>query len=158
MTDIEAVISDDCNVANSSSVQYNGSLYPSYRRLTFISMDACDFCDKVDTPGPFLFYISIETKNGWVTCSNESCKKKGEAALDHYMKTRAYGKANIFKGKCIKVQRSSGEVEHDWKLSSSFVEPIIDDQGVERICVVNNSEEIEKWVDIRKILEWNKYM
>jgi len=142
------------NICNDSDSDY---LYPSYRRLTFISMDACDFCDKVETPGPYLFYISIETKNGWVTCSNDSCRKKGEAALDHYMKTRAYGKANIFKGKCIKVRRTSGEFEDNWKLSNSFVEPLIDDNGVERVCVVNASEEIEKWIDIKKIFEWNKY-
>jgi hypothetical protein len=141
------------NICNDSDSDY---LYPSYRRLTFISMDACDFCDKVETPGPYLFYISIETKNGWVTCSNDSCRKKGEAALDHYMKTCAYGKANIFKGKCIKVRRTSGEIEDNWKLSNSFVEPLIDDNGVERVCVVNASEEIEKWIDIKKIFEWNR--
>jgi hypothetical protein len=161
MTDIALGITEEVNSSRFEPTSINicndsDDLYPSYRRLTFISMDACDFCDKVETPGPYLFYISIETKNGWVTCSNDSCRKKGEAALDHYMKTRAYGKANIFKGKCIKVRRTSGEIEDNWKLSSSFVEPLIDDNGVERVCVVNASEEIEKWIDIKKILEWNK--
>jgi hypothetical protein len=130
--------------------------YPSYRRLTFISVDACDFCDKVEEPGPYLYYISIETKNGWVTCANEGCKQKGQAALDYYMQTKAYGKANGLKGKCIKIQRSSGKVEENWKLSQHFIEPLVDENGVERVCVVNASEEIEKWVNIDKLIELNK--
>jgi len=130
--------------------------HPSYRRLTFISTYACDFCDKVEEPGPYLYYISIETKNGWVTCANEGCKQKGQAALDHYMQTKAYGKANGLKGKCIKIQRSSGVMEDNWKLSQHFIEPLIDEHGVERVCVVNATEEIEKWVNTHKLVELNK--
>ena len=130
--------------------------YPSYRRLTFLSIDACDFCEQVEEPGPYLFYISIETKNGWVTCANETCKKKGQAALDHYMKTKAYGKANALKGKCIKIQRSSGIIEDNWKLSQHFIEPLVDEHGVERVCVVNANDEIEKWVNTHKLIELNK--
>lgn len=133
----------------------NDNDYPSYRRLTLLSMDACDFCDKVEQPGPYLFYISIETKNGWVTCANEACKERGHAALDHYMKTKAYGKANPLKGKCIKIQRSSGVVENDWKLSQHFVEPLVDEHGIQRVCVVNATDEVEKWVNTQKLIELN---
>lgn len=143
---VEYVVDDNHNKAND---------YPPYRRLTFISIDACDFCDKVEQPGPFMYYISIETKNGWVTCANEACKKKGEEALDYYMKTKAYGEANMLKGKCIKIQRSSGVVEDDWKLSRQFVEPFVDEHGVKRVCVVNATNEIEKWVCIHKLIELN---
>jgi hypothetical protein len=130
--------------------------FPHYRRLVFISVNACDFCDCVETPGPYMYYISIETKNGWVTCSNETCKRKGEAALDHYMRTKAYGKANIFRGKTMKVKRTSGFIEDNWKLSTQFVETVTDDSGNERVCVVNETGEIEKWVSIDHILQWNE--
>jgi hypothetical protein len=129
--------------------------YPSYRRLTFLSIDACDFCDKVENPGPYLYYISFETKNGWVTCANEACKKKGQSAVDHYMRTKAYGKANCLKGKCIRIQRSSGIVEDNWKLSQHFIEPLVDESGIERVCVVNATNEIEKWVSVHKLIEFN---
>ena len=131
------------------------SSYPLYRRLTFISMNACDFCDKVETPGPFMYYISFETKNGWVACSNPLCKKKGEAAVEHYMRTQAYGKANHLRGKCIKVKRTSGAVEDGWTLSAMFTELRVDQNGVERVCVVDETGEIEKWVNVVNLLEWN---
>ena len=129
--------------------------YPHYRRLVFISVDACDFCDRVETPGPYMYYISIETKNGWVTCSNETCKRKGEAALGHYMRTKAYGRANIFRGKMMKVKRTSGFIEDNWKLSRHFVEPVVDASGNEHVCVVNETEEIEKWVIVDEVLQLN---
>jgi hypothetical protein len=129
--------------------------YPSYRRLVFIPLTACDFCDSVETPGPYMYYISIETKNGWVTCSNETCKRKGEAALNHYMQTKAYGKANIFRGKLVKVKRTSGFIEDNWKLSTQFVETITDTNGIERVCVVSEDDQIEKWVSVDHILQWN---
>ena len=44
---------------------------PDYRRLTFISINACDFCTHVTNPGPYMYYISFETKNGWVSCGDE---------------------------------------------------------------------------------------
>ena len=128
---------------------------PSYRRLTFISMNACDFCDKVETPGPFMYYISFETKNGWVACSNEACKKKGEAAVDRFMRTQAYGKANHLRGKYIKVKRTSGQIEDGWKLSTMSTEPMTDHNEVERVCVVDKTGEIEKWVSTQKLVEWN---
>jgi|Laugresu1bdmlbdd_1035124.scaffolds.fasta_scaffold06352_2 hypothetical protein len=129
--------------------------YPQHRRLVLISVNACDFCDSVETPGPYMYYISIETKNGWVTCSNEMCKSKGEAALDHYMRTKAYGRANVFRGKMVKVKRTSGHIEDNWKLSKHFVEPVLDASGNERVCVVNETEEIEKWVSVDHVLQWN---
>ena len=128
---------------------------PSYRRLTFISMNACDFCDKVETPGPFMYYISFETKNGWVACSNPACKKRGEAAVEHYMRTQAYGKANHLRGKCVKVKRTSGQLEDGWTLSTMCTELNVDQNGIERVCVVDKTGEIEKWVNVVNLLEWN---
>ena len=32
---------------------------PHYRRLTFISMNACDFCTHVTKPGPYMHYLSF---------------------------------------------------------------------------------------------------
>ena len=129
--------------------------YPLHRRLTFISMNACDFCDKVETPGPYMYYISLETKNGWVACSNPECKKKGEAAVEYYMRTQSYGKANHLRGKRIRVKRTSGAIEDTWTLSTIFVEPILDYSGVERVCVVNETGDVEKWVNVLDLLEWN---
>jgi hypothetical protein len=133
----------------------NVPTYPHCRRLTFISMDSCDFCDNVQTPGPFMYYISIESKNGWVTCSNEVCKKKGRAAVDHFMRTQAYGKANHLRGKCIKVKRTAGNIESGWTLSTAFTEFTVDCSGVERVCVVDKTGEIEKWVNVSRLIEWN---
>ena len=44
---------------------------PHYRRLTFISLNACDFCTHVTKPGPYMHYLSFETKNGWASCGQE---------------------------------------------------------------------------------------
>lgn len=129
--------------------------YPHYRRLTFISVDSCDFCSNVEKPGPYMYYMSFETKHGWVSCSNEACKQKGEAAVDHFMRTQAYGKANRLRGKSIRVQRTSGQFESTWKLSTLCTETNTDKNGVERVCVVNEAGEIEKWVSVSNLLEWN---
>lgn len=130
--------------------------YPAYRRLTFIEMNSCDFCQNVDNPGPFMHYISFETKNGWVSCSNQRCKKMGDDAVKEYMRTKAYGKVNSLKNSFIKIKRTSGCIESNWKLSPVYVEPTVDQFGVERVCVVNETEEIEKWVNVEKILELNQ--
>jgi hypothetical protein len=47
-------------------------------------------------------------------------------------------------------------MEDNWKLSQHFIEPLIDEHGVERVCVVNATEEIEKWVNTHKLIELNK--
>ena len=132
-------------------------LMPHYRRLTFISINACDFCTHVTTPGPYMHYISFETKNGWVSCGQEGCKRRGKQAVDDFMKHEAYGRANHLKDReSINVRRTSGQMDSDWMLERFYPEVQMDDKGVEKVCVTKPSALIEKWVSIDNLLLWNQ--
>ena len=129
---------------------------PDYRRLTFISINACDFCTDVTNPGPYMHYISIETRNGWVSCGQEECKRRGKEAVNHFMKHEAYGRANHLKDReFINVKRSSGQMDTDWVIERFYPEVQIDDKGVEKVCVTKPSACMEKWVSIDNLLSWN---
>lgn len=129
---------------------------PHYRRLTFIQMNACDFCKNVKTPGPYMNYISFETKNGWVSCGDEECRRRGKQAVEDFMKHEAFGRANHLKYcESIKVKRTSGQMDDDWVLERSYPEVQIDQYGVEKVCVTKPSACIEKWVSIDNLLSWN---
>ena len=131
-------------------------LMPHYRRLTFISINACYFCTHVTTPGPYMHYISFETKNGWVSCGQEECKRRGKQAVDNFMKCEAYGRANHLKDReSINVKRTSGQMDSDWMLERFYPEVQMDDKGVEKVCVTKPSALIEKWVSIDNLLSWN---
>lgn len=129
---------------------------PHYRRLTFISVNACDFCTHVTNPGPYMHYLSYETKNGWVSCGDESCKTRGKQAVEAFMETEAYGRANHLKNReSINVKRTSGQMDSDWLLERSYPEVQVDYNGVEKVCVTKPSALIEKWVSIDNLLSWN---
>ena len=132
------------------------SSHPHYHRLTFISMNACDFCTDVTKPGPYTHYLSFETKNGWVSCGQEECKRRGKQAVEAFMENEAYGRANHLKDRtAINVKRTSGQMDNDWMLERLFPEVQIDNKGEEKVCVTKPSECIEKWVSIDKLLSWN---
>ena len=129
---------------------------PHYRRLTFIQMNACDFCKHVTNPGPYMHYLSFETKNGWVSCGQEECKRRGKQAVEDFMKNEAYGRANHLKEcESINVKRTSGQIESGWLLERSYPEIQVDCNGVEKVCVTKPSACIEKWVSIDNLLSWN---
>ena len=129
---------------------------PHYHRLTFISMNACDFCTHVTKPGPYMHYLSFETKNGWVSCGDESCKKRGKQAVEAFMENKAYGRANHLKDRtAINVKRTSGQMDDDWLLERMYPEVQIDNKGEEKVCVTKPSALIEKWVSIDNLLSWN---
>ena len=127
-----------------------------YHRLTFISIDACDFCTHVTKPGPYVHYISFETKNGWASCGDNVCREKGKRAIEYFMKCEAYGRANHLKDReSINVKRTSGQMDSDWLLERSYPEVQMDEKGVEKVCVTKPSALIEKWVSIDNLLSWN---
>lgn len=128
---------------------------PHYRRLTFISNNSCDFCKNVTKPGPYMHYLSIETKNGWVSCGDDACREKGKQAIEDFMKYKAYGRANHLKDRPIKVKRTSGQMDSDWFLERLYPEMEIDQNGVEKVCVTKPNACIEKWVSIDNLLSWN---
>ena len=128
---------------------------PHYRRLTFISLNACDFCTHVTNPGPYMHYISFETKNGWVSCGQEECKRMGKRAIEYFMKHEAYGRANHLKDREINVKRTSGQMDNDWVLERSYPEVQMDHKGEEKVCVTKPIAFIEKWVSIDNLLSWN---
>lgn len=130
---------------------------PDYRRLTFISMNACDFCKNVKTPGPYMYYISFETKNGWVSCGDEECRRRGKEAVTHFMNHEAFGRANHLKDReSIKVKRTSGQMDDGWIIERLYPEVQFDDKGIEKVCVTKPSALIEKWVSIDNLLLWNQ--
>ena len=129
---------------------------PHYRRLTFISLNACDFCTHVTKPGPYMHYLSFETKNGWASCGQEECKRRGKQAVDDFMKDKAYGRANHLKDcESINVKRTSGQIESGWMLERSYPEVQVDFNGVEKVCVTKPSACVEKWVSVDNLLSWN---
>lgn len=130
---------------------------PPYRRLTFIQMNACDFCTHVTIPGPYMHYLSFETKNGWVSCGQEECRRRGKQAVEQFMAHQAFGRANYLKDReSIKVKRTSGQMDDDWIIERSYPEVQIDYNGVEKVCVTKPSALIEKWVSIDNLLLWNQ--
>jgi hypothetical protein len=145
---------DDNN--NKEDIEVESKPTRHYHRLTYISLDACDFCTHVTKPGPYVHYISFETKNGWVSCGQEECKRRGKQAVDNFMNHEAYGRANHLKDReSINVKRTSGQMDSDWVLERSYPEVQMDDKGVEKVCVTKPSALIEKWVSIDNLLSWN---
>ena len=141
---------------NKEGVEMESLSTPHYHRLTFISMNACDFCTHVTKPGPYMYYLSFETKNGWVSCGQEECKQRGKKAVDNFMKDEAYGRANHLKDReSINVKRTSGQMDSDWILERSYPEVQMDDKGVDKVCVTKPSALIEKWVSVDNLLSWN---
>jgi hypothetical protein len=141
---------------NKEDVEMEEVKTPHYHRLTFISINACDFCTHVTKPGPYVHYLSFETKNGWISCGQEECKRRGKQAVDDFMKCEAYGRANHLKDReSINVKRTSGQMDSDWMLERSYPEVQMDDKGVEKVCVTKPSALIEKWVSIDNLLIWN---
>ena len=128
----------------------------SYRRLTFIPMNECDFCTNVQTPGhSYMHYLSIVTKNGWVSCANERCRQRGRDAITNFMATKAFGRANHLKDRPIKIKRTSGQMDDDWVLEKTFPEVQRSSTGEEKVCVTKLGADLEKWVPVNNILSWN---
>jgi len=128
---------------------------PSYRRLTFIRMNECDFCTNVQTPGPYMHYLSFVTKNGWASCANERCKQRGEDAITDFMDTKAFGRANHLKDRPIKIKRTSGQMDDDWVLEKTFPEVQLSSTGEDKVCVTKLGADLEKWVSVNNLLSWN---
>ena len=155
--DIEFEDDDNKRYDDKEGIEMKEVATPHYRRLTFIQMNACDFCTHVRTPGPYMHYLSFETKNGWVSCGNEECKRLGKQAVEDFMKHEAYGRANHLKDReSIKVKRTSGQMDYDWVLERSYPEVQIDQNGVEKVCVTKPNACIEKWVSVDNLLLWNQ--
>jgi hypothetical protein len=147
---------DNKEADSKEDIEMESMSTPHYHRLTFISLNACDFCTHVTTPGPYMHYISFETKNGWVSCGQEECKRRGKQAVDDFMKCEAYGRANHLKDReSINVKRTSGQMDSDWMLERFYPEVQMDDKGVEKVCVTKPSALIEKWVSVDNLLSWN---
>lgn len=129
---------------------------PPYRRLTFIRMNECDFCTNVQTPGPYMHYLSFVTKNGWASCANESCKQMGKESVENFMATEAFGRANHLKDRPIKIKRTSGQMDDDWVLEKTFPEVQLSSTGEEKVCVTKLGADLEKWVSVNNVLNWNE--
>jgi hypothetical protein len=128
---------------------------PSYRRLTFICMNECDFCTNVQTPGPYMHYLSFVTKNGWASCANERCRQRGNDAVANFMDTKAFGRANHLKDRPIKIKRTSGQMDDDWVLEKTFPEVQLSSTGEDKVCVTKLGADLEKWVSVNNLLSWN---
>lgn len=127
----------------------------SYRRLTFIPMNECDFCTNVQTPGPYMHYLSLVTKNGWASCANERCKQRGKESVANFMATKAFGRANHLKDRPIKIKRTSGQMDDDWVLEKTFPEVQLSSTGEDKVCVTKLGADLEKWVSVNNLLSWN---
>ena len=156
------IIDNDVNTINTNATnkdqqaeEPNEKPTQSYRRLTFIPMNDCDFCKNVQTPGPYMHYLSLVTKNGWASCANERCKQRGRDAITDFMATKAFGRANHLQDRPIKIKRTSGQMDDDWVLEKTFPEVQRSSTGEEKVCVTKLGADLEKWVPVNNILSWN---
>ena len=126
---------------------------PQPCRLTmFRCVDNCQFC-----PNPkgdvFCHYVCVEDHHGFLSCTE--CCELAEEAVEEWNTNEAYGRANKFRNKTIKVKRSSGIIEEDWKLNEKYTMAVHTSKG-EVVHCVNNDKNISKWIKIDDLLEWNK--
>jgi hypothetical protein len=125
---------------------------PQPFRLVMIKCkDFCQFCDdpKDDV---FIHYITVEHKYGFLSC--EKCRNKATDAVNEWFATEAWGDVNYLGHKNIKVKRSSGIIEDDWKLDKErpFIETINESKVVH--CIKDDGS-LTKCCFISDIVEWN---
>ena len=122
-----------------------------FRLVMIKCKDFCQFCDdpKDDV---FTHYISVEYKYGFLSC--DKCIDKATSAVNEWFATEAWGDVNYLRHKNIKVKRSSGIIEDDWKLDKErpFVETIGESKAVN--CIKDDGS-ITKCCFISDIVEWN---
>jgi hypothetical protein len=123
---------------------------PKPFRLTMLSIiDSCQFC-----PNPkgevYTYYVSPEDLHGFICCAN--CCQVAEEAVKDWLDTKAYGRANHFQNKKLKIRRTSGIVEDGWYLNekSTLVHFIDNDEAV--YCI---NGDIYKLVKIDVLNELN---
>ena len=123
-----------------------------FRLTVFRGEDNCQFC-----PHPkgdvLCHYVCEEYRYGFLSCSE--CCELAEEAVEEWNTKEAYGRANKFKNKTIKVKRTSGIIEEDWMLSEIYTVVVYTAKG-EHVNCVNSDKTITKWIKINDLLEWNK--
>ena len=113
------------------------------------AINYCEFC--INSKGiSYDMYISYDERFGYISCYE--CKDKSKKAAEDW-KANEYGKANFLQGKELKVKRSSGIIETNWKLDENKKFIFLDYCGREHVFCTNI--EYYKWVLISELLELN---
>jgi hypothetical protein len=112
-------------------------------------VDYCEICDNgkgrsIDV------YISYDDKFGFISCMQ--CKDIAKRYAQDW-KDNGYGDANILQGKQLKVKRSCGTIETNWKLDNEKQFIYIDSFGSQLVSCTN--ADYYKWVNIEELLELN---
>jgi hypothetical protein len=131
----------------------NISNFPKPQRLVMIRIvDVCSFCK--DPKGHALLYLVSQDDNyGFLSCPN--CTFIAENAVKDWIDKFAYGSANHLKNKSLKVRRTSGVIEDNWRLSSTSTMIYYDVIGKECVKLING-EQIYKMVPIDDLLLLNE--
>jgi hypothetical protein len=125
------------------------------RHLTFLKCsDDCSFCENPKGQ-TYIHYISIFEKSGYLSCEN--CIEKGKYHVANWFETKAFGKANRLQNKNIKIKRSSGIIESDWKLDKNFPSTFDHCNGQMYVYCINDTLQIEKCCSIDELLELNPH-
>ncbi len=126
---------------------------PEPFRLVMIKcQDFCQFCEN-PKGGVYNHYINFDYKIGFLSC--EKCNNKANDAVEEWFATEAWGDANFLRNKNIKIKRSSGDIESNWKLDKEkpFVEMI---KGSKAVHCIKDDGLISKYCLISDLLELNK--
>ena len=122
-------------------------------RLVMIScVDNCQFCDNPKGE-VFVKYLDLDNRYGFLNCKN--CNDIADDIVEEWYSTKAWGTANCFRNKNIKIKRSSGDFESDWKLNKQkpFVETIQENDEV--VNCIKDDGSIMKYCSISDLFEWN---
>ena len=88
----------------------------------------------------------------FISCESDECISKRDECYKIWMEKVAFGSANYLRDQFIKVRRSNGDIDEDWKLFDPFVRHYFNkDDWI--LC--RNSSGQEKCLKVVEIIELN---
>lgn len=106
-------------------------------------VDNCLFCQN-PKGNVYLKYVCIELKKGYYSCDN--CKDIMHAQIINWHNNHAYGDAKHLKDLVIKIKRSNGDIQDNYKIIS----PVVLSNKI--FC---SNTFISRWCDIDEIIFLN---
>ncbi len=144
------------NTVDNSTLPTDSQNLITYIEPRYMSMmkcvNDCMFCENPKGP-TYAHHISVYEKIGYLSCGN--CIEKAKSHVTNWLDTKAFGGANRLRGKNIKVKRSSGEIESDWRLDENQPSVYNNWTGQAYVHCVNYTLQLEKGCTVDELLELN---
>lgn len=134
---------------NTDNISLSKARIEPTRISNITSLNKCQFCSGHHDRTMF---VSVDYNIGFICCSN--CNEAMELTIEDWNKNKAFGSARIFEGRTIKIRRSDGVIEDNWKLDilESYVRIIDNKEFI--VCEQINGHAREL-VSIDNIFELN---